>query len=290
MQDELDRTDAALKAAKQAKPSEKEQKEQLLAAYRDTKPIERPPTPSVMMPSHDENVEMACILLQRLLRGRAIQNIMYEGKERRLELIQELRSDEAVVEDLEDDAAEAERKAEQAVIDSVGGLLVSTALDEMSKELRRNCEERRIHEIVVEAERTRRIRQCEESGRRQNELQARVEQQECFRQLMEVHNLTAMSFIEEVSEEVVNQVAQRQAQQEAELKHSRLSHLYDKLEERHSTPSAMAADLVQNFVLPEVQRLQERRDAQVESLKFGNAARRALAHVNDVLEEALKEP
>merc|ERR1712070_408203 len=101
------------------------------------------------------------------------------------------------------------------------------SLDEMSKELRRNCEERRIAEIVVEAERTRRIRQCEESGRRQKELAMRMEQQECFRQLMQVHNSSAASFIDDLCVEVVDQVAQRQALEEAELKHSRLSSLFD---------------------------------------------------------------
>ena len=88
MQDMLERTDTALKAAKQAKPSEKEQKEALLAAYRDTKPVERPPTPTAPPVDVDEEMEAGCLLLQRLLRGLSIQNMMFEGKERRLELIQ----------------------------------------------------------------------------------------------------------------------------------------------------------------------------------------------------------
>ena len=36
----------------------------------------------------------AVILLQRLIRGRAYQNMMFEGKEKRLDLIQELRATE----------------------------------------------------------------------------------------------------------------------------------------------------------------------------------------------------
>lgn len=34
---------------------------------------------------------LAVLLLQRLIRGRAVQNVMFEGKERRKELIRELR-------------------------------------------------------------------------------------------------------------------------------------------------------------------------------------------------------
>ena len=36
----------------------------------------------------------AVILLQRLMRGRADQNMMFEGKEKRLDLIKELRATE----------------------------------------------------------------------------------------------------------------------------------------------------------------------------------------------------
>lgn len=42
-------------------------------------------------PPEDENEHLAVLLLQRLIRGRAVQNVMFEGKERRKELIRELR-------------------------------------------------------------------------------------------------------------------------------------------------------------------------------------------------------
>jgi hypothetical protein len=43
--------------------------------------------------SADER-QRAIILIQRLLRGRAMQNMMFEGKEKRLDLISELRATE----------------------------------------------------------------------------------------------------------------------------------------------------------------------------------------------------
>lgn len=39
----------------------------------------------------ETEMEKAMVLLQRLVRGRAIQNMMFEGKEKRLDLIAELR-------------------------------------------------------------------------------------------------------------------------------------------------------------------------------------------------------
>lgn len=59
--------------------------------------VERPDTPELPPPTHlaaagvAGSRDTAVALLQRLLRGRAMQNVMYEGKARRLELIRELR-------------------------------------------------------------------------------------------------------------------------------------------------------------------------------------------------------
>ena len=63
----------------------------------------RPPTPIAKEFQRSDNKEQhetndrrqrAIILLQRLLRGRAKQNMMFEGKEKRLDLIAELRATE----------------------------------------------------------------------------------------------------------------------------------------------------------------------------------------------------
>eukprot|EP00057_Strongylocentrotus_purpuratus_P024224 XP_011678698.1 PREDICTED: protein MAATS1 [Strongylocentrotus purpuratus] len=63
------------------------------------KPIPRPPTPSVEVPDLvEEERELAIVFLQQVIRGRAIQNMMFEGKEKRQELINELRSTHALQE------------------------------------------------------------------------------------------------------------------------------------------------------------------------------------------------
>ena len=57
------------------------------------KAAQRPPTPRLPTPREDDDdLEQAALLLQRLIRGRVIQNKMYMGKERRLTLINELRT------------------------------------------------------------------------------------------------------------------------------------------------------------------------------------------------------
>ena len=289
----LSNMDERLKAAKQARPNDKEEKDALLAAYRDTKPVERPPTPQVMPPEHAEDAERATILLQRLLRGRAIQNMMYEGKERRLELIRELRVEEQLQEHeaadaLDEHEAEAEA-ALSAVVDAVQGELVGNSLDRMSKELRRFTEERRIADIVMKAEYERRTREAEESGRRVRELEARAKQQAAYAQVVAVHRSSAASYIDEICSEVITRDAAEQAEKESALKESRINVLVDKLEEKHSTTSAISSELVHNFLLPEVQRLAEQRFAALEESKYANASRRALAAALDKVGEALGE-
>merc|ERR1719456_360895 len=62
--------------------------------------LERPETPRVkedVLPEEEEQ-EAAVLLLQRILRGRAYQNRMFEGKEKRLDLINELRAAERFAE------------------------------------------------------------------------------------------------------------------------------------------------------------------------------------------------
>lgn len=58
-------------------------------------------------------------------------------------------------------------------------------LDFLSKELVRLQEERKIHALVMLAERQRRMREAEESGRRQLEESRREEEDEIFRQARE---------------------------------------------------------------------------------------------------------
>ena len=59
-------------------------------------------------------------------------------------------------------------------------------LDFLSKELIRLQEERRIHAFSMLAERERRIREAEESGRRQVEERRRREEDEIFKQVRQL--------------------------------------------------------------------------------------------------------
>ena len=134
----------------------------------------------------------AVILLQRLLRGRAMQNMMFEGKEKRLDLISELRATEDWKRASNTDAEKTLiGKYQERVLDGVSEALqaeiISKTMDNLSKELVRLKQERRIAGMVRLAEDVRRKREAEESGRRQAEQILRDREDVLYQELMSVH-------------------------------------------------------------------------------------------------------
>lgn len=113
----------------------------------------------------------AIILLQRLMRGRAMQNMMFEGKEKRLDLITELRATEEWKNN--SDAPEErmlienyQERVMDGVTEALQSSIISKTMDQLSKELVRLKQERRIDAMVRLAEDERRKREAEESGKR----------------------------------------------------------------------------------------------------------------------------
>jgi hypothetical protein len=134
----------------------------------------------------------AIILLQRLIRGRAIQNMMFEGKEKRLDLISELRATEEYKNssDLQEEKNLIEIYQERVldgVSEAIQSDIISKTMDNLSKELVRLKQERRIAGMVRLAEDVRRRREAEESGRRQAEQILREREDVLYQELMSVH-------------------------------------------------------------------------------------------------------
>jgi hypothetical protein len=138
----------------------------------------------------------ATVLLQRFARGHAAQTAMFEGKEQRRDLIADFRTTHALEKDEQavkavqkkevgGQAAEAATVSHAAGIDAqvLGEVTVGRSLDFLSKELIRLQEERRVHAFAMLAEKQRRIREAEESGKRQKEKVLWAKQDEIFREI-----------------------------------------------------------------------------------------------------------
>ena len=86
-------------------------------------------------------------------------------------------------------------------------------LDFLSKELVRLQEERRIQAFVMLAERERRMREAEESGRRQTEERRRRTEDEMIKQIMKVHQNTVDGYLQDVLMHSVQETADEKARE-----------------------------------------------------------------------------
>uniref|UniRef100_A0A8C6HHT8 Cilia- and flagella-associated protein 91 n=1 Tax=Mus spicilegus TaxID=10103 RepID=A0A8C6HHT8_MUSSI len=233
----------------------------------------RLPTPSLEMTSYEEGeIEMAVIYLQKLLRGRVVQNMMFEGKEKRLELILELRTSHALQED-DKLVKKAEKQVTLALqrqrnlhedklsvienhLGDLEGRVLADMFDFLSKELVRLQEERRIHAFAMLAERQRRMREAEESGRRQVE-QRRLQQEDMiFKEVIKVHQSTVTSYLEDIILNTEERTAEEQARKEIEKIAEEINNIAYEMENRRTylQSEEIVAELVYSFLIPEVQK------------------------------------
>jgi len=259
--------------------------------------MERPDSPrdkNDVLPEEEEQ-ESAVLLLQRIIRGRAFQNQMFEGKEKRLDLINELRAAERFAETATTTEEkkyidQLREKAFDSVLESVQGSVISQTLDQLSKELLRFQQEKRIDAMVKLAERDRMERQAQESGRRQAEERLRAREDEMFRQVMGVHQGTVDSYLEEVLTNTVDQAAQSRALTEARLKAAKINSVVDALEASAQEPEVVVRELVHSFNLPHVQREVVQRRIALENKKYSEAASGALNETYKRVTESIVQP
>uniref|UniRef100_A0A3Q1IHN5 Cilia- and flagella-associated protein 91 n=1 Tax=Anabas testudineus TaxID=64144 RepID=A0A3Q1IHN5_ANATE len=259
------------------------------------KPVPRPVTPRIEEPpERDEETDLAVIHLQKLLRGRSIQYKMFKGKENHLELIHELRTVHALQRE-EQELQKADKgllttlknqrdklstvftnfKQPEAFQARVVGAELEYLFDTFSKELIRLQEERRIHAFILLAERDRRLREAEESGRRQVEERRRKEEDEVFRQVVQVHQETVDLYLEDIILETLEQTADQQAREEIHMRAKEVNDIAYAMEEsRNSLQSEeIVSELVYSFLIPEVQKISVRQRVHQKQHRHLQAAR-----------------
>lgn len=150
------------------------------------------------------------------MRGRAKQNMMFEGKEKRLDLIAELRATEEwkAASEFQEDKALIENYQERVIDGTAEALqaeVISKTLDTLSKELVRLKQERKIAAMVRIAEDMRRKREAEESGRRQGEAILRQREDVLYQELMSVHQGTVDSYLQNIMINTIDNTSSLQA-------------------------------------------------------------------------------
>ncbi|NWI89823.1 CFA91 protein, partial [Pitta sordida] len=268
------------------------------------KPVPKPHTLILEKPSiEEEETELAVICLQKLLRGRALQNMMFEGKEKRLDLIQELRTTHALQED-----GQLLLKAEEQMIlalqqqheshmhklssmerdlATAEGRTLANILDFLSKELVRLQEERKVHALVMLAERQRRMREAEEGGRRQEEERRRQEEDEIFRQAREGDywgcGQTIDTYLEDIILSSMERTAEEQAREEVQRRAVEINDIAYEMESRLTCLQSeeIVAELVYNFLIPEAEKSSMRERVRQSQRKHIYAAHQIIQGVTE---------
>ncbi|XP_037344216.2 cilia- and flagella-associated protein 91 isoform X2 [Pungitius pungitius] len=256
------------------------------------KPVARPVTPRVEEPPEgDEETELAVISLQKLLRGRSVQNKMFKGKENNLELIRELRTvhalqgeeqqllnaDKELVMNLKAQMDKHRHKTSQKEASQARmvGADLEPLFDTLSKELIHLQEERRIHAFTLLAERDRRLREAEESGRRQMEERRRREEDEIFRQVVRVHQKTVDLYLEDIILGIVEQTADTKAREDIHRRAKEVNDIAYAVEESRNRLQSeeIVSELMYSFLIPEVEKIAVRQRVHQRQLRHLQAAR-----------------
>lgn len=240
--------------------------------YKRFEPVIRPPMPVVEVPE-DQDLDRSLRLLQRLLRGRAVQNVMFAGKEKAMHLIKELRlSEDASKKSREIDEEEEDAKHMEAATDALQGEVISHALDFLAKEMVRQQEERKIMKFYEHAQWSRRTREAEESGRRQTEYVMRMKKEDQFKRIMDVHYNSADRFLDQVIRLAVDHSADDMAVAVATLKKNHVDPIEDDLEKANNDSHSIVADLLSSLVMPQVARHHVLRAEKVKNRRLVDAS------------------
>ncbi|NXI31005.1 CFA91 protein, partial [Sterrhoptilus dennistouni] len=262
--------------------------------------VPKPPTLILEKPSiEEEEIDLAVICLQKLLRGRALQNMMFEGKEKRVDLIQELRTTHALQEEgqllleaekqktlslqRQQDSQMHQLSALERDLATVEGRTLGNILDFLSKELVRLQEEQKIHALVMLAERQRRMREAEEAGRRQLEEDRREEEDELFKQAREgdcwdCSSLTIDTYLEDIILSSMERTAEEQAREEIQKRAIEINDIAYEMESRRTRLQSeeIVAELVYNFLIPEAEKSFMRERVRLSQRKHIYAAHRII--------------
>eukprot|EP00667_Euglena_gracilis_P004474 EG_transcript_4495 len=250
--------------------------------YRATPRLIRPDTPTLVLEGdEEEEKEEALVLLQRLLRGRAVQNDFFEGKERCHGLIEELQAAQKAKEtehrympqiDAEKTKEEQQRVAD-GVIDAIQGDIVYSAMDYLFKELIRQREAAKFERLRMEAETTRHLREEQEEKNRAAEERLREREEEQFRQVQRINDYTIHTYLTGLLGSCIDYAAYRTALGEQ-------LEVID-LEAEQGPPEQSKEDqvceLMLNFIIPQVEKERNKRKSEYALMERSKAQAAHLA-------------
>lgn len=266
----LQHLDYAQELIDERKTVKKDATESVQELYRATPRLERPDTPTLALEGDDEEEkEEAIELLQRLIRGRAIQNDFFEGKERCHGLIEELQAASSAAtseptwlpQQQQERLAERQEQAVDRVIAEAQSDIIFATVDYLHKELLRLQEQAKVDALRRQAEVARSEREKVETQRRQAERDRRAEAERVHDTVLRAIESTSTTFLDQLLRNTAHITAQRQAIEEQQAKTIWEAHAHPFAAQfdpsTHSFPTAEAREqfvcnLFDGVVLPTV--------------------------------------
>ena len=201
-------------------------------------------------------------LMQKLLRGRALQNLMFDGKEKRLALIEEL----LIVANIEKIDEEQEKQVlqyydqnlkEKAQVNMFKGKLVSDTADYLAKELVRFTEEKNVRNFIKEARKERNKREAVEIGRRQAERILKNKEDIMFNEVMQVHQESVDDYIDDIFDFSSAFICKKRAMEITQVKKKELEENWEKNNDNYEY---IIKDFLHCFLIPNIdkQKLRKR--------------------------------
>ncbi|KAI3387081.1 hypothetical protein SNEBB_003513 [Seison nebaliae] len=215
---------------------------------------------------------------------------MFDNKSERQQLIDEMRTthalmrDEAAVKATEKMNAITEQNEHKKQLDreeyfdeimqEAEGEVLGDLFDYLYKELDRLREERRIHAFSMVAERRRRMKEAEEAGNRQKENIRREHEDEIFRQVVKKHEETVDSYLFSVIGESMNQVCEKVAKEKIVEMADKINEIAEEVDQNPNVLVQEEAvhELVNTFLLPQVQKEMAKKHFKMKQSKFLKAA------------------
>lgn len=257
----------------QRKSSTQESVRRVLDLYRATPKLQRPDTPELELAGeNEEEQDEACILLQRLLRGRAVQNDFFEGKERCRGLIEELqaasnakyaeRSLSAIR--AREEVAKKQQEMVSAVLDAAQGDIISDTLGFLFQELFRQQDISRLAALRDEAEDVRKKREALEIARREEERAHRDREEVQYAVYARSTNLSIQCFLQDVYSTSIERAALDEAVRGEHRRQKELPPLVDpedSLDKEH-----LVCNMMEGFILPTTVDLIDQRPQALEKI------------------------
>jgi hypothetical protein len=219
-----------------------------------------------------------------------MQNCMFDGKEKRLALIDELlivsNIDELDKEKEQELLKERQReRVKNAYLESLQGEVIVDMLEGLSKELLRFKEEKKVAQWVEKAEKERRKREAEETGTRQAEITLRHREDVLYGEIMKVHQGTVDSFLSNIMGRSIEHLSSKQAITMAKLR----EHKFEKNIQNTKKQETLIKDLVSTFLVPNIERTRLQRIVDLEQKRYSEAVKNSLHEALEEMNSSLKQ-